>query len=73
MKLEFFLSRVALIGALAIIAGLALDAFVLVLFAGFASALVLLVATGDYRHRRGYASALTTVPARRREALPLAG
>ena len=75
MKMEFLLSRVALIAVLAVVVGLVLNALALTLFAGLVSSLVLLIATGDYARGADYAAALAPAPAtaRRREALPLAG
>ena len=48
MKLIALLSRLALVGLVAFILGVALDTLPLALYAFAASALVLLVAVGDY-------------------------
>jgi hypothetical protein len=70
MKLQLLLSRVALLGAIATVAGAALGALALETFAAYVATLVLLTAAGDYaRPPRPLA---VRVAATRTERMPLA-
>ena len=72
MKIETFLSRIAVIGVVATFAGITLDTRPLALFAAAAATLVLLIVSGDYGRSPSRIDALVTA-ACRRERLPLAG
>ncbi|MSU49889.1 MAG: hypothetical protein EXS37_12530 [Opitutus sp.] len=72
MKSIAFFSRIAALGVVAATAGLVFNSLALALFAGTASAFVLLVAAGDYARRPNYLAVVTAVAVRRREAMPLA-
>jgi hypothetical protein len=71
MKTELFLSRTAMLSTLVAVAAIPFTAFAPVLFAGACSALILVIAMGDYSRR----PALPCVPSpvrRSQERLPLA-
>ena len=70
MNLEPFLSRLATVSFVALIAGLVANTVALALFAGAAAAFVVLITASDYARRCGCDVML--VARRRREVLPLA-
>ncbi len=72
MKFTSILSCIATVAVVATATGLAFNALALGLFAASASSLVLLIASGDYARRPGYADLPMHVRVTRAENMPLA-
>lgn len=70
MKIEVLLSRAALVGVVAVVAGIVFGAFILELFAATVATLVLLTVVSDYAPRLRHAR--VPVTRRRAERMPLA-
>ncbi|MBL9185968.1 MAG: hypothetical protein JNK23_00680 [Opitutaceae bacterium] len=70
MKIEVFLSRAAIVGVIALVAGVVLGTLIFELFATCVVTLLLLTAVSDYRPRLPHAP--VPVTRRRTERMPLA-